>query len=200
VRELWIATGNEGKLTEFKTLLRHYDLQIHSQKELKSFFQPPENGKTFLENAQIKARALKAVLGEKWVLAEDSGIVCDGLNGQPGIFSARYAGENASDIENYLKVIQMMKIRSPTNRKAHYNCTTVIISPSGEMFHFEGVLSGQIASVARGTTGFGYDPVFIPDGETKTLAELGITYKHQVSHRSKALKLAEPIFQQIISS
>ena len=195
--DLWIATGNEHKITEFKTLLRHHTFKIRSQKELPTFFQPPENGKTFLENATIKAKALKAVLGEAWVLAEDSGIVCDGLNGQPGIFSARYAGENASDTENYLKILQMMKIRSPNNRAAHYNCTVVVLSPQNELSSFEGILKGQIAAKAQGITGFGYDPLFVPEGETKTLAELGVSFKHQVSHRSKALKLAENLFQKI---
>ncbi|MGE3975147.1 MAG: RdgB/HAM1 family non-canonical purine NTP pyrophosphatase [Bdellovibrionales bacterium] len=195
--ELWIATGNEHKMTEFKTLLRHYNLKLRAQNELPTFFQPPETGKTFLENAQIKARALKAVLGEAWVLAEDSGLVCEGLNGQPGVFSARYAGEKASDMENYSKVLQMMRIRSPTNRAAHFNCTTVIISPQGEQFHFEGILKGQIAQGSKGTGGFGYDPIFTPEGETKTLAELGPAVKHQVSHRSKALQAAAELFKKI---
>src|SRR5688500_15994140 len=124
--ELWIATGNEHKMTEFKTLLNKVNLTLRSQREISAFSQPPETGKTFLDNARIKAKSLHAVKSEDWVMAEDSGLVVEGLNGSPGVHSARYAGESATDLENNLKVLQMMKIRSSNNKTASFISVIVV--------------------------------------------------------------------------
>jgi len=199
--ELWVATGNRGKLNEFKMLLHHLEpagLEIHAQSELPVFSPPPENGQTFLENARIKARALKAVKPGTWVVAEDSGLCVEGLNGLPGIHSARYAGPKASDSENVAKLLKMMTLRPMPNRKAAFVCTLVVYDPNGNEHVFEGRLEGEIATSARGTQGFGYDPVFIPEGETKTLAELGLAYKNKVSHRSRAIANFAPILEQAL--
>lgn len=185
---IWVATGNQHKMYEFTRLLDGQNIQLKSQKEIKAFSAPVENGKTFLENAQIKARALASVLPNEWVMAEDSGLVCEGLNGSPGIYSARYAGDKATDIENVMKVLQMMKIRSPSNRKAYFHCSLVVRTPQGQEYNFEGKISGNISLAPKGEQGFGYDPVFIPDGETKTMAELGETFKMKNSHRAKAIQ------------
>jgi XTP/dITP diphosphohydrolase len=186
--ELWIATGNQGKLNEFKMLLNKLPLQIHSQKEMPVFSQPPENGETFVANARIKARALRSVQNQKWVIGEDSGLVVEGLNGLPGIHSARYAGPKAGDSENIAKLLKMMQIRQVQNRKAEFICVIVAFSPTGEEHVFEGRMAGEIAKNVRGQGGFGYDPVFIPEGETQTLAELGSAAKNRVSHRAKAVQ------------
>ncbi len=186
--ELWLATGNPGKIAEMEKLLEGLPLDIHIQKELSFFSQPPEDGDSFEANARIKAKALHAIKSEAWVLADDSGLVVEGLNGLPGIHSARYAGPKAQDSENTAKLLKMMQIRCGTNRKAYFNCTIVAYSPQGEEFVCSGQLHGEIAKSARGSNGFGYDPVFIPEGETLTLAESAAAKKHEISHRSKALK------------
>lgn len=187
--DLWVATGNSHKMTEFKMLLNRSTLNLRSQKELPAFSAPPETGKTFTDNARIKAKALHAVRPDTWVMAEDSGLVCEGLNGSPGVYSARYAGEKATDVENNAKVLQMMKIRSASNRAAKFVSVIVVRSPEGEEFVFEGELKGRVAEAQKGADGFGYDSVFIPEGEEKkTLAELGMAYKNRVSHRARAVQ------------
>lgn len=187
--DLWVATGNQGKLNEFKMLLNKLvgvGLNLHAQTELPVFSAPPENGDSFLANARIKARALKAVKPGTWVVADDSGLTVEGLGGLPGIHSARYAGPKAKDAENIAKLLKMMTLRPMANRKAAFVCALVAFDPSGNEHAFEGRLEGEIAKAPRGTAGFGYDPVFVPDGGTQTLAELGLATKNKISHRAKA--------------
>ncbi len=186
--ELWLATGNRGKVDEIKNLLKDAPFEIHTQDEMSFFAQPPEDGDTFLANARIKAKALHAMKPEAWTLSDDSGLVVDGLGGLPGVHSARYAGPKAQSSENNAKLLKMMQLRSATNRKAHYHCTMVAIDPEGKEHIFEGQLSGEIAKVARGTGGFGYDPVFIAEGQSCTVAEMTAGEKNAISHRSQALK------------
>jgi XTP/dITP diphosphohydrolase len=123
-----------------------------------------------------------------WVMAEDSGLVVEGLGGMPGIHSARYAGPKASDAENTAKLLKMLAIRTIANRNASFVATLVAFSPEGVEHVFEGRLDGEIAKAQRGTSGFGYDSVFIPAGESKTLSELGIAFKNKISHRAKAIE------------
>ena len=187
--ELWIATGNKGKLSEYRLLLNEsVDLKVHHQGEIASFTPRPEDGKTFLDNARIKAKTLRAVKNDVWVLGEDAGLEVEGLNNLPGIHSARYAGPKASDSENVAKLLKMMTLKPMQNRNAQFVCTTVVYTPSGEEWVFTGQMKGKIASKPAGLHGFGYDPVFIPDGQTQTLAELGDGFKTQHSHRAQALK------------
>lgn len=189
--ELWIATGNQGKLNEFKMLLNRVvgqGLNVHSQSELPVFSPPPENGDSFVANARIKARALKAVKPGTWVMGEDSGIAVEGLGGIPGIHSARYAGPKASDAENTAKLLKMLTIRHVANRKASFISAIVAYGPDGTEYVFEGRLDGEVAKTQKGGAGFGYDSVFIPEGETKTLGELGLAFKNRVSHRAKAVQ------------
>lgn len=188
--EIWIATGNKGKLDEFKLILRDIPgLQIHSQSELSSYTPPPENGKTFEENARIKARSLRAVKNNVWVLGEDTGLEVEGLGGLPGVHTARYAGPHARDSENIAKLLKMMAIRVMPNRNAQFTCCLVAYSPTGEEFVFTGSLKGTIAKkISLGAHGFGYDPVFLPEGQDKTLAELPPIFKNQHSHRAQVTK------------
>jgi XTP/dITP diphosphohydrolase len=191
--EIWIATGNKGKLEEFKLGLKsiiasYPDSQIFSQADLKNFSPMPENGETFVANARIKAKSLKAMKPNAWIIADDSGLEVTGLNNLPGVHSARYAGPNARDSENVAKLLKMMQIRNVSPRTAQFKCVLVIYNPEGTEFIFEGELKGTIAQKPSGLLGFGYDPVFIPDGETKTLADLGPGYKIQKSHRAVALE------------
>ncbi len=187
--ELWIATGNKGKLSEYKLLLKEIiDLKVYSQGDISSFSPRPEDGKTFLENARIKAKTLRSIKNDVWVLGEDAGLEVEGLNNLPGIHSARYAGPKASDSENVAKLLKMMTLRPMQNRNAKFVCTTVVITPQGEEWIFTGEMKGKIASKPAGLHGFGYDPLFIPEGQTQTLAEIGDGFKTQHSHRSQALR------------
>lgn len=185
--ELWISTTNQGKLNEFKNLISS-KVAIHSVLELKSYSAPPETGATFTDNARIKAKTLRAIKPGVWVVADDSGLEVEGLGGLPGIHSARYAGDKASDGENVAKLLKMLQIRSPANRKAMFRCVLVAYDPTGKEHVIEGTVSGQIAPVARGKIGFGYDPVFMPEGQTQTFSELGLAFKNQISHRAKAIR------------
>lgn len=187
--ELWIATGNAGKLKEYELQLREIaDLKLHSQGEIPGFSPRPEDGKTFLDNARIKAKSLKAVRPDGWVLGEDAGLEVTGLGNLPGVHSARYAGPKAADSENVAKLLKMMQIRAVTDRSARFVCSTVVLTPAGEEWVFTGEMKGVIAKNVAGQMGFGYDPVFVPEGETKTLAELGPGIKIQRSHRAQALR------------
>ncbi len=188
IPEIWIATGNKGKLGEFKLLFdkEFPGLKIFSQADLPVYASPPENGKSFLENARIKTKSLKAMKPDQWVMGEDSGLEVEGLGNLPGIHSARYAGPKAADSENLAKLLKMMQIKQVTNRHARFFCCMVVYTPSNEEWIFEGELKGTIGKTPAGQHGFGYDPVFLPEGEAKTLAEIGSAYKMKNSHRAKA--------------
>ena len=187
--ELWIATGNKGKLAEYKILFNEIaDLKLHVQGELPTFTPRPEDGKTFEDNARIKARTLRAVKNNVWVLGEDAGLEVEGMNGLPGIHSARYAGPKASDSENVSKLLKMMALKQMPNRNARFYCSTVVYTPTGEEWVFSGEMKGTIATKPAGLLGFGYDPIFGPEGQNQTLAEVGPGFKAQHSHRSKAAK------------
>jgi XTP/dITP diphosphohydrolase len=192
MKTIWVATMNQGKLNEFRNILSQY-ADVHSSADLKVYSLPKETGQTFEENARIKARSLKSMKPGEWIVADDSGIEVEGLGGMPGIHSARYAGEKAGDSENTAKLLKMVQIRTNTNRKAQFRCVLVAYSPTGEEFVLEGTISGMIASSAKGTTGFGYDSVFIPDGQAKTYAELGHAFKNQGSHRAQAIRKLIPL-------
>lgn len=187
--KLWLATSNTGKINEIKSLLMNEVIEVHTPKEIKSYFFPEETGATFYDNALIKAKSLHSVCSNDWVLAEDSGLEVEGLKGMPGVYSARYAGDKASDAENTAKVLKMVSIRSPQNRKAQFKCVMVALSPKHEVFTFEGVVKGTLTKAPQGQGGFGYDPIFIPEGESKTFSELGVGFKNKVSHRKQALSL-----------
>ena len=190
--EVWIATTNKGKVVEFRTLLEPKGMVIHTANELGSYSAPPETGKTFEDNARIKAKTMKALKPGMWALGEDSGLEVKGLNNMPGIHSARYAGDNAGDAENVAKLLKMMSIRSATVRDAQFVCCLVAYDPDGNEHVFHGTMEGEISRKVAGTQGFGYDPIFIPKGETQTNAELGSSYKAKHSHRAAAIrKLAE---------
>lgn len=187
-QEIWIATTNKGKLVEFKTLLESKGFKVHSAAELSVYSAPPETGKTFVENARIKARAMKSLKSGVWAFGEDSGLEVIGLNNMPGIYSARYAGANARDSENVAKLLKMMSLRSADKRDARFVCALVAYSPEGEEFIFEEKLEGEISRKVIGNQGFGYDPIFIPNGEKTTMAELGAGFKNRHSHRALAIK------------
>lgn len=158
-------------------------------------FDPVENGKTFEENSYIKAiEAWK--ISQSWVLADDSGLCIDALGGKPGIYSARYAETPALRIE---RVLAEMKGISSQKRSAHFTCAMTLINPKGEVaYKTEGICEGSIVESARGVNGFGYDPIFLVKGDTRTMAELSEEEKNEVSHRSVALRRVFKYLNQTI--
>lgn len=189
--DIWVATGNSEKLKEMSLILTPAlpQLKLHHQGMISGFTPKPEDGKTFLDNARIKAKSLKAIRSNDWVLAEDSGLEVPAMGHLPGVHSARYAGPHARDSENVTKILKMLTLKNISDRKAKFHCAMVVLTPQNEEWIFETEFWGQIAKSPQGLMGFGYDPVFIPEGQSQTLAELGPGYKNLHSHRSKALRL-----------
>jgi XTP/dITP diphosphohydrolase len=174
-----LASQNEHKLAELKRALPGWELELLGAEEF-----PPEEGETYYENARAKALFGRAVgAPDAWALGEDSGLEVSGLGGAPGLKSARWAG--GAHVERVLEALEGVK---PEGRRARYVCELVAVSPGGEELRGTGVLEGRIAEEPRGMEGFGFDPVFIPDGETSTVAELGDTWKTENSHRARALR------------
>lgn len=200
--DIWLTTTNRGKVLEFEMLLEPLikkGLRVKTLGDLATYYPPEETGATFLDNARIKARSLKAMQPREWIVAEDSGLAVEGMNGLPGIHSARYAGPKASDFENRVKLLKIMGLKQLANRNASFLCQMVVFDPEGQEHLFSGELKGTIAKAEVGRNGFGYDSVFIPEGETRTLAELGVAYKNKVSHRSQATnKLLELLTTKLV--
>ena len=198
---LVLATSNRGKIREIKELCTDYEVIPYS--ELLNEFEIVEDGESFKENALIKARAVYRALEEKLsdlndviVMSDDSGISVDILDANPGILSARYAGENASDKDNLYKVIEDVKQKGVSSSLAHYTASIALVTKDGE-FSVHGWMYGKVITEVRGDKGFGYDPIFIPQGYDKTLGELDSSIKKELSHRSKALSLAKRILKTI---
>jgi XTP/dITP diphosphohydrolase len=180
---LIFATNNDHKLEEVKALLSQ-KINILSLKDIGFDKDIPETGITFEENALIKTTTIKA-FSSLDCFSDDSGLEVKSLNNEPGVYSARYAGENASDKENVIKLLQSMK--GVESRKARFK-TVVCLNWNQQIYYFEGVVEGLIAQEPKGLKGFGYDPIFIPNGYQNTFAELGAEVKNKISHRSIAIQ------------
>ncbi|MEN8302813.1 MAG: RdgB/HAM1 family non-canonical purine NTP pyrophosphatase [Campylobacterota bacterium] len=194
--KLVLATSNKGKVREIKALCKEYEIVPYS--ELVEEFEIIEDAETFKENALIKARAVFKAIGDEdvVVMADDSGISVDILDGAPSIYSARYAGEDASDKDNLYKLIDSIKEKGVSSSPAHYTAAIAIVTSSSE-YSVHGWMHGTAVTETRGDGGFGYDPMFIPDGFDKTLGELDDEIKKKLSHRSKALSLAKRILDTL---
>ncbi len=184
---LVLATRNEGKIREFKALLRAFPLKIKSLKDYPEAPEVLETGETFFDNAFKKAYEIAKALNVL-ALADDSGLEVDALGGAPGVYSARYAGPHATDEENYLKLLKELEGVPPKERTARFRCVIVICHPSGAWLKAEGVWEGFITTEPRGEHGFGYDPVFLIPDLGKTAAEIPPKLKNQLSHRANALR------------
>ena len=181
--ELVLATRNPHKTREFRELIGT-GFGIKDLVSSPEIMMPEETGGTFEENAILKATTISNRLGDL-VIADDSGLEVDALHGAPGIYSARYAGEKAGDIANVDKLLR--KLRSAGNRSARFRCA-IALARAGEILQtFEGVVDGEIVERPRGSNGFGYDPVFRPDGFAETFAEMAAPLKNKISHRGKAV-------------
>lgn len=191
MKEVVIATKNPGKAKEFKTFFAKYDINAVSLPELsKAIEDVDETGTTFDENAALKAEQIAELL-QTPVLADDSGLVIDALDGQPGIYSARYAGEPKDDQANIDKVFDELHGVESANRTARFICVLAVAVPGDKTIFKTGYCEGKILASQSGHNGFGYDPIFIPEGYTKTMAELSPEEKNKISHRSHAMTQLE---------
>jgi XTP/dITP diphosphohydrolase len=184
MNELLISTANPGKAREFQEMLGN-DWTVRTLRDLPGMPDIVEDGATFEENARIKALALPF---DGLVLADDSGLEVDALDGAPGVRSARYAGEPKDDRRNLEKLLQVMEPVPDDRRGAQFRCV-LVLARGGRVVHVtEGICRGRIARVATGDGGFGYDPVFIPDGRSESFGVLSSEVKHALSHRGAALR------------
>ena len=179
------ATKNEGKVKEITEMLTFMNIELMSLNQFESLPEIVENGKTYLENALKKAKIISEFTGEI-VLADDSGLQVDVLDGEPGVYSARYAGEGATDEENNAKLLAKLKGVPEEKRTASFFCALVLYHQDGDYSSFEAEWQGRIIYERRGTNGFGYDPIFLSPQLNKTAAELPPEIKNTISHRGQA--------------
>jgi XTP/dITP diphosphohydrolase len=189
-----LASSNQGKVKEIKNILKDYNMDVIAYTDILEPFEIDETGSTFKENAIIKSETVFNKLNDKdaIVIADDSGISVEALDNRPNIYSARFAGPNATSKENLEKVVNELKEKELKSSPAHYTaCISITTSDMTQTVH--GWMHGEVIDEARGDNGFGYDPIFIPEGFTNTLGELDDSIKKGLSHRYKALELAKII-------
>lgn len=192
-KRLVLSSRNNYKLTELKGLLSDLEIQIASLKDFPEMPPVVEDGKTFKENAAKKALAA-AQFTKLLALADDSGLEVDALHGQPGVLSARFSGEGATDEANNARLLELLRDAPEGKRAARFRCAIAIATPEGQIEYAEGSCEGAIAFAPRGTNGFGYDPLFMPDGfGGRTFAELQPGEKNAISHRGRALAAARQL-------
>jgi len=184
---LIVATRNRGKIREIREALKGLGIRIYALSDFDGVAEIEEDGKSFTENALKKARFYSKVFG-KLTLADDSGLEVECLKGMPGIYSARYAGERASNRENNQKLLKEMEGIPLSKRGARFKCVMALVSPDGKEAMTEGSCQGRIGMRERGRRGFGYDPLFILPKYGKTMAQLPLKEKNRISHRGKALR------------
>lgn len=176
-----VATGNAGKVREIEEALGSLGWRLEG---LQGFVLPEETGHTYEENAALKACAV-SMTTQQLALADDSGLEVEALRGEPGVYSARFGGRT-SDLERNLFLLE--RLRHVTNRRAKFVSVVVLAYPDGRVESYRGELTGTVLEGPRGENGFGYDPLFVPDGETRSLAELTLAEKRAISHRGRALE------------
>jgi len=193
--EIVVASGNKGKLKEIEAF---FGCQVIAFKDLVGDLEIEENGTTFAQNALIKAKAIYELIDKERyiVISDDSGISVEALNFEPNIYSARYAGVDANDKDNLQKVVDNLNEKGIETSRAYYTAAIAIVSKWGE-YVVHGWMHGSVINTQKGENGFGYDPIFIPNGFDKTLGELEDDVKKGLSHRSKALNLAKPIIDML---
>lgn len=198
MKKLLVASNNEHKINEIKEILKDFPFQIISLKEAGIDVDVEENGNTFMENAHIKASEIYKLADECMVMADDSGLTVDILNGEPGVYSARYSGEHGNSKKNNEKLLQNLKGIKFEDRKAKFVCAIELIVDEENVINVEGEVQGYIVEVERGKEGFGYDPLFyIPEFE-KTFAEMSSDEKNSISHRGRALKKIQEKIKEIL--
>ena len=195
--QLVLATRNAKKLAELDRLLAGagLDVEILGSDAFGDLPEIEETGSTFAENSLIKARAVSTHTG-LIAIADDSGLCVDALDGQPGIYSARWAGQGATDESNLDLVLEQIRDVEPAHRTAHFACAAALVLPSGEEYVVHGQVNGVLLTQRRGEGGFGYDPIFLPDGFDATTAEMTPEQKDAISHRGQAMRALVPVIQE----
>ena len=188
---LLISSRNPHKIREIRDILGRPGLDLLSADDVPGLPDVEEDGDTFVANALKKARELCRASG-LWSIADDSGLEVDALGGAPGVLSARYAGVHGRDADNNLKLLR--ELADKPDRSAQFHSAIALVAPDGREWTAEGICRGHMIHEPRGTGGFGYDPLFVPDGFDKTFAELGSDVKNRISHRAKALAVARATF------
>jgi non-canonical purine NTP pyrophosphatase, rdgB/HAM1 family len=196
-QNLLLATRNNKKKRELQIILGAWDINLLTLDEVAEIPEIEEDGTTFRENA-IKKAVISAELSGCITLADDSGLIVDALGGAPGVYSARFAGPDASDDNNNRKLLGMLRNVPKDQRTARFVCVIAVASPDGRVQTVEGVCEGRIGTEHHGQGGFGYDPLFIPAGYLKTFAELTDTEKNMISHRGRALAAAKQLLQDFL--
>ena len=198
--QLVLATRNAKKLAELDRLLAGagLDVEILGSDAFGDLPEIEETGSTFAENSLIKARAVSTHTG-LIAIADDSGLCVDALDGQPGIYSARWAGEGATDESNLDLVLEQIRDVEPAQRTAHFACAAALVLPSGEEYVVQGQVDGVLLTQRRGVGGFGYDPIFLPDGFDITTAEMTSDQKDAISHRGQAMRALVPLIQDHVN-
>lgn len=197
MKEIIIATKNRGKARDFAALFAPLGYTVKTLLDFEDIGDVEETGVTFEENAVIKAETVAKKLG-KITIADDSGLVVDALDGRPGIFSARYAGEDKDDEANIDKVLEEMATVPEDKRTARYYCALALAFPGGKTVVVNGTCEGIILRERRGTNGFGYDPIFYIPNLGKTMAEITLEEKNQISHRAEAMKKLEELLPSLM--
>lgn len=197
--KLVVATKNKGKLSEIKAILSGLDLEIVSQDEAGIDIEVEETGDTFLQNAILKASAIAAISNEA-TIADDSGLCVDYLNGEPGVYSKRYAGEGATDGQCIEKLLGNMQNADDEDRGAHFISVVTLYMPDGRYYSAEGKVDGKITKQPCGDNGFGYDPVFFSNELGKTFAQASDEEKNQISHRARALAALKDSIKYMLSN
>ncbi len=196
---LLLATSNFHKIREYRAMLRRLQgVDIYTFRDFSGYYSPEETGNTFTENALIKARHAAKELG-LITIADDSGLVIPALNNEPGVHSARYAGQGASDADNRKKLLEKIQWLPQELRNAYFACVIALVSPDGFEKVFTGTCEGYVIDQERGSYGFGYDSLFIKYDYSKTLAELEEDVKNKISHRRKALNKMLPTLENLVS-
>ncbi|KOA72598.1 nucleoside-triphosphate diphosphatase [Clostridium botulinum] len=188
MKKIIVASNNQHKIEEIKEILKEFDLNILSLKEAGINVDVEENGTTFAENAHIKAAEIFKLVKDAMVLADDSGLMVDILNGEPGVYSARYSGEHGNNRKNNEKLLSKLKGVKFIERKAKFVCAMELIVDENTIIDVQGEVEGYILEEARGGSGFGYDPLFYVPQFNKSMAEITAEEKNSISHRGKALK------------
>ena len=196
--DLVLATTNKNKIKEIRDLLKDFPINVigldNSDWEIPEII---EDGSTFSENSLKKAKTVAKITG-KMTMADDSGLEVDAISGKPGIYSARFAGERATDRENNIKLLELLKDIPRAGRSAQFKCVIAIIDSEGNEEIIEGTCLGSIGFSEEGSNGFGYDPIFIPLGYNKTFAQLDMSIKNKISHRGQALEKAKMLLERVV--
>ncbi|GGO19299.1 RdgB/HAM1 family non-canonical purine NTP pyrophosphatase [Microbispora bryophytorum] len=195
-----LATRNAGKIVELRRILADAGVPVElvGLEAFPHIGDVAETGLTFAENALLKAHAVAAQSGLP-AISDDSGLCVEALNGMPGIFSARWSGRHGDDDANLDLLLAQIADVPDGRRRAHFACTAALALPTGEEHVVEGAVHGHLIRERRGTGGFGYDPIFVPDGDTRTTSEMSAEEKDAISHRGKAFRAIVPVIAEVVS-